>query len=114
MPLSRLVAETTAAVLDQYYANRIPPEFQDRIRVTWSRRGTTVTVAEERPGWRDPTEWTHLPIARFRFNAADGKWRLFCADRHERWHLYDRVRPTADLRKLLAEVDRDPTGIFWG
>jgi hypothetical protein len=31
-----------------------------------------------------------------------------------RFHAYDLVSPTANIEELLAEVDRDPTAIFWG
>jgi hypothetical protein len=30
------------------------------------------------------------------------------------FHVYDRVAPSRSVDALLAEVDRDPTRIFWG
>ncbi|MGH3095825.1 MAG: DUF3024 domain-containing protein [Streptosporangiales bacterium] len=30
------------------------------------------------------------------------------------FHKYDLTKPSARIDDLLAEVDRDPTGIFWG
>jgi hypothetical protein len=39
---------------------------------------------------------------------------LYWRDRNRRFHLYDLVSPTASVEELLAEVDRDPTAIFWG
>ena len=38
---------------------------------------------------------------------------LYWCDRDSRFHAYD-VSPTAVVGELLAEVDRDPTAIFWG
>jgi hypothetical protein len=29
-------------------------------------------------------------------------------------YLYDLIEPAPELSPLLAEVDRDPTHIFWG
>jgi hypothetical protein len=29
-------------------------------------------------------------------------------------HRYDRIEPSADIAALIDEIDRDPTGIFWG
>ena len=43
-----------------------------------------------------------------------GVWSLFWRDRNLRFHAYDLVSPTANIEELLAEVDRDPTAIFWG
>lgn len=55
-----------------------------------------------------------MDIARFRFRPVTGTWDLYWADRNRRWHLYEPAPPTAYIRTLIAEVDRDPTGIFWG
>ncbi|MGH3610881.1 MAG: DUF3024 domain-containing protein [Pseudonocardiaceae bacterium] len=41
-------------------------------------------------------------------------WSLYWRDGNLRFHAYDRVAPTASIEELLAEVDRDPTAIFWG
>ena len=37
-------------------------------------------------------------------------WR----DRNLLFHAYDLVSATARIEELLAELDRDPTAIFWG
>jgi hypothetical protein len=35
--------------------------------------------------------------------------------RHDhRWFLYDDVGSSRDVEPLLAEIEQDPTGIFWG
>jgi hypothetical protein len=39
---------------------------------------------------------------------------LSCADSSDRWWLYDDAEPAPDVEQLLAVVDEDPTGIFWG
>lgn len=59
-------------------------------------------------------EWTEVPVAQFRREPGSERWRLYCADRHSRWHAYQGIKPAKSLTTLLAEVDRDPTGIFWG
>jgi hypothetical protein len=30
------------------------------------------------------------------------------------WHKYEGLLPTKEFDNILAEIDRDPTGIFWG
>jgi hypothetical protein len=45
---------------------------------------------------------------------ASGTWTLYCADANGRWWLYDDVAPSRNVQDLLAEIDADPTGIFWG
>src|SRR3990172_6645364 len=69
---------------------------------------------EHRPVFRVPSKWTNSKVAQFRYDSASNNWTLYCSDRNGRWHRYTRKRPTEDISKLLLEVDRDPTGIFWG
>lgn len=55
-----------------------------------------------------------MPIAQFRYDVGSDRWTLYWPDRNSRWHLDDNVDPSPDIATLLAEVDRDPTGIYWG
>jgi hypothetical protein len=75
-----------------------------------------VTVVERRVPWRADAgpEWTRRPIARLTYTASTRLWTLYWRDRHGRFHLYDQLTPTPKIDDVLAEVDRDPTGIFWG
>ena len=54
------------------------------------------------------------PVARLRYVHKDRHWKLFWRDRNQRWHGYDFVEPTADVTRLLDEIEQDPTCIFWG
>ena len=89
---------------------------RDQVRVEADVADRHVTIVECRPPWRADlgSEWTRFPIARMRFTKTTGLWALFWRDRNLRFHAYDRARPTARVEELLAEVDRDPTAIFWG
>ena len=48
-----------------------------------------------------------------RYDPDAGRWTLYCADRNSRWHHYDLIEP-GTVTELLAEIEQDPTGIFWG
>jgi len=39
---------------------------------------------------------------------------LIRRDRNLRFHIYDLLSPSRRVEDLLAEIDRDPTCIFWG
>ena len=115
MALPEFVAHQVENTLTKYCENRIPPHVRDKIRLEYTRRGSRITLLERRPNWRDPSaKWTALPVARFEYHADKGHWTLHCADRNERWHLYESLEPTKRFEDLLEELDRDPTGIFWG
>jgi hypothetical protein len=39
---------------------------------------------------------------------------MYWRDRNRRFYLYDLVDSSGSVEDLLAEIERDPTSIFWG
>ena len=95
---------------------RVPPHARNEVRLEHSVRGNAITIVERRPPWHPGLgpEWTSMKIAQLRYDAGSGAWSLYCCDRNERWFLYVDVEPSRDVAPLIAEIDEDPTGIFWG
>ena len=92
---------------------------RDQVSVEHRVRGRIVTIVERHRPWSPALgpEWTTMPVAQLRYAPpppAGGRWRLYWPDRNRRWHLMDDVFPAATPASLLAELDADPTGIFWG
>ena len=75
-----------------------------------------MTIVERRAPWReeDGPEWTRFPIVRLRYTKTGRAWSLYWRDRNLHFHEYDRIGPSTRIDELLTEIDRDPTGIFWG
>jgi hypothetical protein len=97
--------------------SRIPEEHHDEIRLECARRGNSITILERRPPWNPEligTEWTSMKVAQLRYDPSSRRWSLYCCDRNERWWPYDNIETSASVDPLLAEIDTDPTGIFWG
>ena len=102
------------AKIRKYCEGRVPAELRDEARIDVTVRGSVVTVSDCRPPWYEGlTEWSKVPVAQFRYRAADHTWALHWADRNGRWHSYDDIGP-GRVDDLLAELNADPTGIFWG
>jgi len=95
---------------------RVPEHVRDEVRVEADVPERHLTIVECRPPWRADfgPEWTRFPIARLRYTKAMRLWSLYWRDRNLKFHEYDRVPASASVEELLAEVDRDPTAIFWG
>jgi hypothetical protein len=95
---------------------RVPEHVRDEVRVEADVADHHVTIVECRPPWRADfgPEWTRFPIARLRYTKATRQWSSYWRDRNLKFHEYDAVSASASVEDLLAEVDRDPTGIFWG
>lgn len=93
---------------------RSPPEYRDEVRLEYRVRGHDVVVLEVRSAWDDPTEVTESPVAKFKFVRTEGEWRLLWRRRDLKWHGYEPLPASANLEELVAEVDRDPHGCFFG
>ena len=96
--------------------DKIPPDARDKIRIEADIDARSITIVECRPPWRNDIgpAWTRFPIVRLRYATAHREWSLYWRDRHLHFHYYDQTVPTQRIDELLAEIDRDPTGIFWG
>jgi Protein of unknown function (DUF3024) len=108
--------ETDVARVRRWCRARVPERVRDEVRVEVDVAERHMTIVECRPPWRADVsgEWTRFPIARLRYRKSTGLWSLYWRDRNLRFHEYDQVPETVSVADLLAEVDRDPTGIFWG
>jgi hypothetical protein len=104
------------AAIRHYCEQRIPPHALHQVRVEAEVSRGAVTIVERRAPWRADygPDWTTSGVARLRYTAKRGEWAIYWRDRNARWHIYDLVDPSADITVLLDEIDRDPTGIFWG
>lgn len=111
-----MLPELDVARVQLWCANRVPERALHQVRVECEVADRHLTIVERRAPWREDLgpEWTTLPIARLRYTTTRGTWSLYWRDRNLRFHTYDRVPPTANLGELLAEIDRDPSSIFWG
>ncbi|WP_439647027.1 DUF3024 domain-containing protein [Blastococcus haudaquaticus] len=96
--------------------DRVPERARDQVRVEADVSGRDVTIVERRPPWSQTAgdDWTTIPVARLRYLTSRGVWRLYWRDRDERWHEYADLPFAATVDELLAELDSDPTALFWG
>jgi hypothetical protein len=104
------------ARVQRWCAARVPEHARHQVRIEYDVAARYVTIVERRAPWREDAgpEWTSLPVARLRHTAATRTWTLYWRDRNLRFHRYDQLAPSPRIDDLLAEIDRDPTGIFWG
>lgn len=112
----RGLPEVDIARVQRWCRARVPEHVRDQVRVEVDVGDRALTIVECRPPRRADLEpeWSRLPVARLRYTKTTRSWSLYWRDRNLRFHEYDRVPPSAGIDLLLAELDRDPTAIFWG
>ena len=69
MALPVLTQHIARTKLDAYCARKIPESLRDQVRLELEFADNHITLIETRPHFRDPSQWTTLPVARFRYNA---------------------------------------------
>ncbi len=94
----------------------LPDRARDQVRYELDVADRHLTVMECRAPWRDgyDGEWTRFPIVRFHYVKTRREWSTYWRDRNLKFHRYDPLPPTSVLDDLLAAVDGDRSGIFWG
>ncbi len=114
MPLSEVQRAHVTKRLTSYCEARVPATVRDKLRLGFRVQRNEVVLFEERPAADAPHDWRETPVAKFKYVSARRTWQLYCQHRDLRWHAYRRRGSARDFDTLLAEVEADPTGIFWG
>jgi Protein of unknown function (DUF3024) len=116
MPMPAAVREYAVRQVAAFCERRMPVDLRAELRLEHSVRGGRITIVERRRPWseRIGPDWTSTNVAQLRYDERTARWTLYAADRNDRWVLYDHVGPSRDVGPLIAEIDEDPTAVFWG
>lgn len=104
------------AAVEAFAQARVPPGLEHEMAVQAVRKGRAITIVELRPPWRPQdagAKWTETEIAQLRLDRATNRWTLYSQGADERWRPYG-LPSAPGVEPLLAEIEADPTGIFWG
>jgi hypothetical protein len=106
---ARLVERTLAA-----YCSRFCPPGRRQLRLGFGIEPGAVVVHELRDRCGVPGMPREVPVARFRYRAATGDFRLdYTREEPARWRPYP-VGGAGSFTALLRVFDEDSLGLFWG
>ena len=108
------VPDTDLARVRSWCQEKVPAGVRDKVRIECEASGRDLTILEFHAPMEPGEEWIGNPVARLRYMKSRGIWRLYWVDSNDRWHQYPEPEWAHDVRDLLAEIDRDPTALFWG
>jgi hypothetical protein len=102
--------------VERFARGRVPASVRDQVRLEVLVRGNAITIVERRAPWHPDygPEWSSLEIAQLRYDPEADIWSLHSRDSNGRWHRYSDAAVGQDVAPLIADVEADPTGIFWG
>ncbi len=93
---------------------RAPESIRDKLRYEYKIENQDVILFEIRPQWNDPNEQTGMPCAKLKFVRSQNVWKLFWQRANMKWHAYGPLKSSRYLAELIAEIDTDPYGCFFG
>ncbi len=91
-----------------------PSHLRGQFRAIYVVEEHEVTVYKERPSWDNPRKWTASGIAKFRYSRKHNVWKLYWMRQNLKWHPYGPLPESMRIDKLVTEVDKDPSGAFFG
>lgn len=87
---------------------------KDKFSLEYRVKGHDVLVYEQRLYWRDPNEITETPVAKIKLVRIVNEWRLYWMRRDLKWHGYEMLPSSKDLKDLVDEIDADQYACFFG
>ena len=108
------IRECLAATGEFISRCRPPPEVRDKVDLRADIKGQDVIISSVRAAYDDPARKIEQPIAKAQWVETRKVWRLFWMRGDLKWHAYEPLPESPTIAALLAEVDRDPHGCFFG
>jgi hypothetical protein len=93
---------------------RFPADLRDQIYLRYDIKNHQVLIREVRRDWRDPSKWVESDVAKLRYLGPSNEWRLYWKRASGKWWLYEPHSRARSLSAMLAEIDLDSDGCFFG
>lgn len=110
MAIPEVKLQSVLELLSEVCIRRTVP---DEAIVSVALHGNKVNLVETRRMFIDPREQFECKIAQLEFSPKSNSWTLYWFDLKSKRHQYPAGLNKDTPEKLVAEIDRDPTGIFW-
>ena len=113
MAFSELELARVHRTMAAYIARRRPrPEIREELDIGYSVEGQSVIIHEDRRRY-DGSRILE-PVAKATWVKTQKVWKIFWMRADLRWHGYEPLAQVHTLDDVLAGVDADPYGCFWG
>ena len=116
MALADEAWDAAAREVERFCEQRTPEDAQAVMRLEHEVSASKITIVERRAPWNQQvgSDWSRQPIAELRYDSASSTWALYWPRHTGRWHRYEDFPAASGVGPLLAEIDADPDGVFWG
>jgi hypothetical protein len=114
MAFSVIEAKKIQRLVGGICKRRSTPDQRDSLRFTYEIRELDVEISASSPRFNKPNEWSKKPCARLKYSRSSRKWKLYWMRPDGQWYPYETETKSNELEALVAEIDRDRAGAFFG
>jgi Protein of unknown function (DUF3024) len=93
---------------------RPPPHIRDKLDFGYRITEQSIELFEIRPVWNDASRQQEQRFAKATFVRSRDQWHIFWQRADLKWHRYGKHPSAATLVKVLAVIDEDGYGCFFG
>lgn len=113
--LSELEKTIVEKVVGAFIAKRRPPpHVREKLDLGFRIYRQSVEIFEIRPDWRGNGQIHKFPVAKATYVKSQHVWKLYWLRQNLKWEGYEPLRKTHTIEGVVAEIDADPHGCFWG
>jgi Protein of unknown function (DUF3024) len=115
MALSELELKRCEHDVKRFVEHRRPPaHIRPELDFGYRIEGQSVEIFEIRPDWRDRSIKRETPVAKATYVRSSNRWKVYWLRSDLKWHRYEPSGEVRSLAQVLAVVDRDEFGCFFG
>ena len=102
------------AVSDFMRRKRPPPHIRPELDLGYRIDGQSLELFEIRPFWADPSRIMEAAVAKATYVKRSGRWKIYWQRADLKWHRYDPDPEVDSIEDVLAIVEADEYGCFFG
>ena len=114
MALTDIEVQRVKKIVGGLCSEKSPDEFKNELRFEYEIEKQNVVMYEVRPAWDNPSEFTRMPMAKLTYVKSENIWKLYWPRASGKWESYEPKRSSKDLGELVAEINKDTHGCFFG
>ncbi|MCP4332667.1 MAG: DUF3024 domain-containing protein [Gammaproteobacteria bacterium] len=95
-------------------ARRPPPHIRPELDLGYRFVGQSIEVFETRPAYQRPDEKIEHPIAKATYIKSRNVWKIYWMRADLQWHRYEPQATVPTIDDVVAVIDQDPYGCFFG
>jgi hypothetical protein len=109
-----LISLTDKILQDFIEKIRPPEEIRSQVDLGYTYDGKNIELYERRPIWNNPSKVENYPYAKITYVKTSQIWKLYWKRASGKWEAYSDLPTSTHLEELLACIDEDAFGCFYG